>query len=67
MLIIITNLNGVVSYQEETFGVQSTTGQINKAKSVGLKEFFNTFDISELVYEEAYETHENVNSDSRSW
>jgi hypothetical protein len=34
---------------------------------VGLKEFFNTFDISELVYEEADETRENVNSDSGSW
>ena len=48
------------------FGVQPTTGQINKAKLVGLKKFFNTFDISELVYEEADETHENVNSSSES-
>ena len=67
MTICLTKLNGVVSYQEETFGVQPTTQQISKAKLVGLKEFFNTFDISELVYEEADETTENVNSDSESW
>lgn len=67
MTICLTKLNGVVSQQEETFGVQPTTQQINKAKLVGLKELFNTFDISELVYEEADETAENVNLGSESW
>ena len=67
MVDIWTDLTGVATYQEETFGVQPTTEQINKAKLVGLKEFFNTFDISELVYEEADETYGNVNSGLESW
>jgi hypothetical protein len=60
-------LNGVVSNQEETFGVEPTTKQICKAKLVGLKEFFHTFDMNELVFEEEDETYENVKSGSESW
>ena len=40
MCIILTDLNGIATYREETVGVQPTTKQINKAKLVGLKDFF---------------------------
>jgi hypothetical protein len=63
MIIILTNFNGVVSYQGKN--VWSITDY--KAKLVGLKDLFNTFDISELVYEEADETYGHVTFGSESW
>ena len=41
--------------------------QIIKTKLVGLREIFNTFDVSELVYEEANKNYRIVNSTSESW
>lgn len=66
-VINLTDLNGVVSYKEEMFGVQPTTEQIIKAKLVGLRKNFNPFDVCELVYEEADENNRNVNFSSDVW
>jgi hypothetical protein len=40
--------------------------QINKPKVVGFKEFFDTFDISDLVLEDVHENYLNGNCSSES-
>ena len=62
----INSCEVVVIDQEETFGVHPTMEQINKPKVVGFKEFFDTFDISDLVLEDVHENYLNGNCSSES-
>lgn len=56
----------VVIGQEVTFVVQTMTEQINKVKIVGLKKFLDTFDMSDLVFEDIDENYPNGNCSSES-